>query len=152
VFKGNYFGNWRALAWCVDKVIGGDSVSTSVRYDDMKLMEIPECVDRGSPSATGEIMCRPFIVQVLYQHQRLVHSWNLEDKIEFWMLVWNARCEAGAITRKSLVQHTPKHQAFFLLLDVRHHLSLQYWHRNSMGVLSICLLPNKATSNIRQAH
>jgi hypothetical protein len=77
---------------------------------------------------------------------------NLEDKIEFWMLFWNARCEAGAITRKSPVQHTPKHQAFFLLLDVRHHLSLQYWHRNSMGVLSIRLLPNKATSNIRQAH
>jgi hypothetical protein len=91
VFKGNYVGNWRALAWCVDKVIGGDSVSTSVQYEDTKLLKIPECVNRGSPSATGEIMCCPFIAQISYQHQALVYSWNLENKIEFWMLVWNAR-------------------------------------------------------------
>jgi hypothetical protein len=74
VFKGNYFGNWRALAWCVDEVIGGHSVSASVHYEDTKLLVFPECVNRGSPSATGEIMCRPFIVQVSYQPQPLVYS------------------------------------------------------------------------------
>lgn len=92
MFKGNYFGNWRALAWCVDKVIGGHSLRASVHYEDTKLLVFPECVNRGSPSATGEIMCRPFIVQVSYQPQPLVYSWNLKNKIEFWMSVWNARC------------------------------------------------------------
>jgi hypothetical protein len=43
VFKGNYFGNWRALAWCVDEVIGGHSVSAIVHYEDTKLLVFPEC-------------------------------------------------------------------------------------------------------------
>jgi hypothetical protein len=55
---------------------------------------------------------------VSYQPQPLVYSWNLKNKIEFWMLVWNARCEAEAITWKSHMQQTPKYQAFFLLLGV----------------------------------
>jgi hypothetical protein len=51
-------------------------------------------------------MCCPFIAQVSYQHQSLVYSWNLENKIEFWMLVWNRQKPSRGSHTCSTLQST----------------------------------------------